>query len=296
MDKRPDVSVVVTCYNYAKYLDGCLGSVFAQTYEDYEVIVVDDGSTDETPEVMQKYTDMPKLGYIRQKNGGQARAKNRGIESARGRFIAFLDADDLWEPEKLSAQMTLFSNPSTGVVYSRARYIDTYGAPLRFQPSGQYLMPRSGRVSRWLFMDNFVPFSSSVVRRECFNMYGVFDESLAMGIDWDLWLRLSVGFEFDFVDRPLLAYRVGHPGQMSKNLEVRQQCSDRIMDAFLRNNPGLIKRDVMREAYFYTFCNRGYYFRKINKMKSLKCYLGAIRQKPFNGMAYKRLVKNIIGF
>lgn len=295
MNTAPTISVVITCYNYGKYLEGCIFSVQAQTFTNHEIIVVDDGSTDNTADLMQLYATLPNFRYVRQKNQGQANAKNCGIRHAKGDFIAFLDADDLWEPTKLARQIDLFRDPKVGVVYSLARYIDEAGGVIETGPAGGYLRPRAGEVSNWLFLDNFIPFSSSVVRRECFERFGVFDETIKMGIDWDLWLRFSTGYTFAYVAEPLLAYRVGHPGQMSKNLEERQRCSDRIMTNFLKNHPGLVDKNTVREAYSYTFCNRGNYFRRVDPKKSWKFFLSAILQRPFNSMAYKGMLKNIVG-
>jgi glycosyltransferase involved in cell wall biosynthesis len=119
MSGTPQISAVVACYNYGQYLDGCLRSIIDQTYCDWEVVVVDDGSTDDTPQVMERFAGVPNLRYVRRENGGNAIAKNTGIRESHGEFIAFLDADDLWEREKLAKQIRLFDNPRVGVVYSR---------------------------------------------------------------------------------------------------------------------------------------------------------------------------------
>ena len=293
---KPKVSVVVTCYNYGKFIVGCLDSLQKQTFSDFEVIVVDDGSTDNSAEKICPYLNDRRFRYINQKNGGQANAKNRGIKESKADLIAFLDADDQWLPEKLEKQIPLFVKAEVGVVYSCSRLIDAQGRPMEFNFKGKYLTPRSGNVSCWLFLDNFVMFSSSIVRGECFEKFGQFDESLKMGIDWDLWLRISTKYDFDFVDEPLLAYRVGHSGQMSKNIETRQQCSDLIMERILRNYPGVIDKKTVREAYFSTYCRRGDFFRKTNKLTSYRFFIKAIAMKPVNKEAYKGLIKNIINF
>lgn len=292
--KVASVSVVITCYNYGKYLKGCLESVLSQTFTDLEIIVVNDGSTDNTDEVMEKFKTNNNIRYVKQPNSGQANAKNTGIKNASGNFIAFLDADDAWEEDKLTKQMPLFSNDAVGVVYSHARYIDEQGQPLDFKLSGKYLLPRSGIVTNYLLFDNFVPFSSSIVRRVCLERCGTFDESYKMGIDWDLWLRISIAYEFDFVDEPLLIYRLGHVGQMSKNTQVRQQCTDRIMNNFVLINQGLVSNIIVRKAYAFTYCNRGEYYRIINPKESNRYYLKAIKNNLWEIRAYKGLVKNIL--
>jgi glycosyltransferase involved in cell wall biosynthesis len=265
----------------------------SQTFQDFEIIVVNDGSTDNTDEVISPYLDDSRIRYLKQTNAGQANAKNTGIRNAEGDFIAFLDADDIWNTTKLDKQISLFSNPQVGVVYSITRYIDEQGNEVSFQSDSKYLAPQTGKVTEFLFFDNFIPFSSSVVRRECFDRVGVFDESIKMGIDWDLWLRISVHYLFRFVDEPLLLYRIGHVGQMSKNLEVRQACTDRIMSNFLEKHPVLLSRKVVRKAKVYTQVNRGYYFRSINTDKALVHYIKALKADPFNLISWIGLIKTV---
>jgi len=284
-------SVIITCYNYAKYLPDCIESVLRQSITNFEIIIVNDGSTDNTDEVIRPFLDNVKIKYIRQANAGQANAKNTGISHSDGEFIAFLDADDLWETTKLQKQMPLFINSQVGVVYSKARYIDEDGKALSIELKSNYLKPHAGEVTRDLFFDNFIPFSSSIVRRECIERVGGFDETLKMGIDWDLWLRISVHYLFQFVDEPLLIYRVGHTGQMSKDLESRQACSDRIMVKFLVQNPGALTDKTIRDAYVYTYLNRGYYFRSQDIRTSLKYYIKAIVSNPIHLEAWKGLIK-----
>ncbi len=290
----PLVSVVITCYNYGPYLRSCLESVLSQTYDYYEIVVVDDGSTDCTEEIMSGYLAHPRITFIRQENRGQAVAKNVGISQARGDFVAFLDADDLWCAEKLGKQILCFDKREVGVVYCRSKFMDESGGELDYEVTGPYLQPRRGMVTRWLFYDNFVPFSSSVVRKECFDKLGAFDETLKMGIDWDLWLRISTAYQFDYVDERLIYYRVGHQGQMSKNEPERHRCSDRIMDKFLRSFPHSLSTMDLKKSMAYTYCNRASYLRNFDKKKSYILYLKAILEFPFWMPAYKGILKNLL--
>lgn len=289
------ISVVITCYNYGKYLKGCLESVLAQTWSDLEVIVVNDGSVDETDQVMGSFAAEKRVRYLKQENLGQAAAKNAGIGAARGAFIAFLDADDLWLPDKLVKQMEKFSSERVGVVYSTASFIDENGAPFNHEVTGRYLQPCRGRVTERLIFDNFIPFSSSVVRRACLERAGGFDASLKMGIDWDLWLRLSTEYEFDYVDEKLLRYRMGHGGQMSRNMAERHRCSDRIMEKFLARYPDAVSPALLTECRSYSYCNRAYYFRKVDRRKALDYYLKAIRNEPGDPTPYKGILKLMVG-
>ena len=283
----PKVSVVITCYNYGEYVGSALESVFAQTFQDFEIILIDDGSTDDSEKIIRSFLVDNRLKYYRHTNSGQAIAKNRGIVKAKGEFIAFLDADDKWEKAKLEKQIPLFSDRDIGVVFSRAKYIDDKDQLLNFSLTDRYLQPRSGRVTNYLYIDNFIPFSSSVVRKKCISNLGSFDETLPMGIDWDLWLRLSTECLFSYVDEPLLLYRVGHAGQMSKNAIVRHNCADRIMDKFNRNYPGFVDTKTQKKARYYTLCNRSEYYSVRQPWQGICLSFDAIKQKPWHVKSYQ---------
>lgn len=243
---EPLVSVVIATYNCAEYLGQAIDSVLGQTYRNLEVHVVDDGSTDDTPAVLSRYASDPRVCCHEQPNAGQTRAKNRGIVASRGAFVAFCDADDLWLPGKLAAQIPAFAgNERIGVVYSRE-------API--SPTGERLQPTrrtpyvSGRITEALFNSNVVPFGTAVVRRSCFEKMGVFDERYLMGIDWELWLRLSVRYEFVFVDELTYLYRIW-PGQMSNNWRGRYEAAFQIMRTFLAEHPDAVSPPAVREAW-----------------------------------------------
>ncbi len=291
--EKPTVSVVITCYNYAQYLPTCIESVLSQTFNDFEVIVVDDGSTDNTCDVLKPYLNDPRIRYVRQENSGQAKAKNNGIHHSRGRFVAFLDADDFWAPTKLERQINFFQDERVGVVYSRYRFVNEDGNILNSYKLGKYLQPREGMVTRYLVFDNFVPFSSSVVRKEVFERVGVFDETLRMGIDWDLWLRASVHFQFKYVDEYLLFYRVGHQGQMSRNVEMRHTASDHILDRFIHEHPDMISPAQKQQIMHYTFMNRGNHHRMKDELdESTKYFLRAMVVWPFSLQPFGFLMRN----
>ena len=250
--ESPRVSVIMATYNMGRYVTAAIESVLAQTVSDLELHVVDDGSTDDTADRVKPYLADSRVRYHYQPNAGQTAAKNRGIAASTGEFIGFCDADDLWVPEKLAMQIPVFErHPEAGVVYTRTREIDENGNP---RPEKTHSEP-TGRVTQELFFENFVPFGTAMVRRSLLAKYGPFRSDLRMGIDWELWLRLSVHCEFQFVPAIAYLYRIWG-GQMSKNWKGRYEACFQIMREFEAAHPNLIKRRTRRRAYSYSFANR----------------------------------------
>ena len=249
------VSVVIATYNCRQYLGQAIGSVLRQTYQHLELHVVDDGSTDGTKEEVGRFLTDTRVRYHYQPNAGQTVAKNHGIRKSRGEFVAFCDADDIWLPEKLAAQVPRFADDERlGVVYSRAALIDERGVPVEPDRSDEPEY-RSGRVTADLFKLNFVPFGTAVVRRRCLDELGAFDERYFMSIDWELWLRISLHYDFLFVDTETYVYRVW-PGQMSKNWSGRYEHAFRIMREFLARHPGVIDVATEAEAWAHSYTQR----------------------------------------
>lgn len=293
MSHSPLVSVVIATYNMAAYLPLAVRSALTQTYRNIEVLIVDDGSTDGTRDAIEPLLEDARVRYLFQENKGQAAAKNHGIRESRGEYVAFLDADDIWVPDKLDAQMPLFvSSETVGLVYSAVTYIDERGIPI---PKASGKLHR-GRVSGPLLFSNFVGFSSSVVRRKCFDRLGTFNEELGMGIDYDLWLRFSTQIEFDYVDRPLLYYR-SWPGQMSRNWTTRYLRGIEIMKSFLRDFPDAVAKPTVDEAWAHTYAGFAYCMRTIGKKRkeALGLYLRALSYKPAYLPAWRGIAATIVG-
>jgi glycosyltransferase involved in cell wall biosynthesis len=284
----PSVSVIVATYNYGRFLAGALESVLAQTFADFEVIVINDGSTDDTAEVMVPFLSDPRVRYYRTNHLGQPAAKNVGIRFARAPLVAFLDADDLWLPRKLEKQVARFrADPTLGVVYSRRLLIDEDGQELEY---GQPALHRGG-VLEEIFQTNFVCFSSAVVRRAVFDDVGSFDEDLALAIDYDLWLRVAMAYRFDYVDDVLVKYRTGHTN-LSCRLEERLATVDRIMRRFLDRTGGrfLVNPAVVRRARAELCYQTGLVRRGRSRLAALPCYVRALTLSPGYGLAWQGLV------
>ena len=208
----PKVSVVVTIYNSMSYFPEALNSVLGQTLTDLEVIVVDDGSTDQPTDWLNTVDDS-RIRYVAQANQGVSVARNTGISHAQGEYIALLDGDDLWDATKLEKQVELMDRDSTiGLVHTWLALIDE-----KSHPTGRVMKPdKEGRVWKDIVERNMVACSSAMVRRCCFDTVGVFDASLSVAEDWDLWIRIAADYPFAVIKEALVMYR-NHGSSKSKN-------------------------------------------------------------------------------
>jgi len=225
----PAVSVIIPTYNRVRLLRAALDSVHRQTFSDYEVIVVDDGSTEAVAEMVQDHPARPSV--IRQHRRGPAAARNHGLKEARASVIAFLDSDDLWHTDKLSRFMkALNKDPAVRIYYGPMSPIDAEGRPV----PGRTKPCHGGRITEQLFCSSFVHVPTVVCRRELLDRAGGFDESLPVCEDYDLWLRLSVHEPFGLLPEPL-AWRRLHGDRLSKqsmsrNLAIKANVLRRFYD------------------------------------------------------------------
>ena len=200
----PKISVIMPVYNGEQTIQETIESVLAQTFSDFELIVINDGSTDATLEIVTFIQD-PRVKVISQPNRGSYPARNVGIQHALGELIAFLDADDLWTADKLEAQRkALQANPQAAVAYSWTDFIDEFGQSL-----GQGIhVTKNGHVLADLLENNFiVNGSNALIRKEALFSVGGFDDSFVSAGDWDLWLRLAARYHFVCVPAPQVLYR-----------------------------------------------------------------------------------------
>lgn len=211
----PKVTVIIPTYNAIAYLPSTFDSVIKQTFSDFEVIIVDDGSSDATVEWVSQLVD-PRVRLISQANQGVAVARNQGIANAQGEYVAFLDADDLWEPTKLEQQVKcLDENPQVSLVNTSIVNIDEQGKPL----STINARNLSGNVLKHIVEENLILCGSApMVRRSCLQAVQGFDQKLMSAEDWDLWIRLAARYDFAVITEPLVLYRQ-HLNSKSNNIE-----------------------------------------------------------------------------
>ena len=232
---RPCISVVIPAYNTSSYIAETLASVAAQTFTDFETIVVNDGSPD-TPALEAAIAPSRQaVRYIVQENRGLSGARNTGIAAARGGLIALLDSDDVWEPDYLEQQLAVLRDEDLDVVYPNAT---TFGDPLR---AGQMFMekhPSSGPVSfESLVTQQCNVMVSVLARRDVVESAGLFDESLRSAEDFDLWLRIvHAGGRIGYHRRPLVRSRL-HRGSLSADAVSMCQHVVRVLDKTARNMP-----------------------------------------------------------
>jgi glycosyltransferase involved in cell wall biosynthesis len=214
MDYKCSVSVIIPTYKHRDYVSLTLDSVFKQTFTDYEVIVINDGSPDDTGEVLRPFIEQNRIRYIEQENGGQARARNRGLAEAKGEFIAFLDDDDLWPVDKLEWQVAaLREQPAVGVIGGACEFINDDGEHIEdFIPAD-----RSISVETLFSGSPFASPGQALIRTSCLRKIGGFNESIWGADDLDLWFRLARQTGFLTVPKIALLYRI-HPANASKNV------------------------------------------------------------------------------
>ncbi|PSO91469.1 MAG: glycosyl transferase family A [Cyanobacteria bacterium QS_3_48_167] len=234
----PKVSVIIPAYKAITYLPETMEDVLSQTFDNFEVIVVNDGSTDETEQWVSQIADS-RVKLISQENRGLAGARNTGINHARGKFIAFLDADDLWDPTKLEKQVRILEeNSEVGLVYTWVAYIDEQG-----KSTGRVFKNQAeGDVWKELIEHNIVECGSvAMVRRYCFETCGVFDRNLGSFVeDWDMWLRIASRYAFKVIKEPLVYYRQ-LPMSASRNWEAMERSFRLVIEkAFASSSPELL--------------------------------------------------------
>jgi glycosyltransferase involved in cell wall biosynthesis len=267
------LSVVIPTYNRAGLVKAAVDSVLKQTWTAFEIIVVDDGSSDESKDVLGQYGN--RIRYFQRDHEGPSQARNFGAAQACGEFLAFLDSDDVWEPNKLDVQMAFLGvHPEIKMVCC-----GTY----RLGQSPKRRSPLKG--DRWgdlfltLFEKSFVNTSSVVLDRACFLQVGAFDETIRTAEDYDLWLRVARRFPVAYLDRPLVGIRK-HRDELSKNKVELRRNAIRVVERHF--DPHRVPRKAYRKriADLHVYLGRGY-LRIGDTREARVAFQNAMRQTPF---------------
>lgn len=272
------VSVIIPTYNRAQYIAEAIDSVLNQTYQDFEIIIVDDGSTDNTKEIIKPYLDdySNKIRYFYQKNKGISAARNMAINKAREDYIAFLDSDDRWLPEKLEKQMKVIKDENINFVYS-AMYVENNGRMtnriIPANPATDFL----GLLTK----NQSIAMATTIIKKEYITKTGMFDETLTVSVDYDLWLRVLLKYKVKYLKEPLTIYRE-HADNITKNIENVKKSGIVICQKLLKNSEipkKIIKRKLSSEHYML---GKIYYDKKQYKNASTEIK-NAIYAYPFVG-------------
>jgi glycosyltransferase involved in cell wall biosynthesis len=203
INTKPALSVVIPTYNRAHLIKRSITSVLCQTYHDFELIIVDDNSTDNTREVVTGINDS-RIRYIKhEKNMGNAAARNTGIKNSRAEYIAFQDDDDEWMPDKLEKQMICFTDPSSKIDVVYSGFWRTGDNKKTFTPA-QDILQKEGNIHTELLKKNFITTPVVVIKKECFSKAGMFDENISRLVDWEMWIRVSKYYNFKYINKALL--------------------------------------------------------------------------------------------
>jgi glycosyltransferase involved in cell wall biosynthesis len=295
--ENPTVSVVVAAYNHEKYVRTLLESILAQTFQDFEVVIIDDGSSDSTGDIIEEYARkyQDKIRFVRQENKGLVDTVNLAFRMSRGKYIAPVGSDDVWLPEKLAKQVQKFDeDPSLSLVYTDLNIIDEKGnVTSRYSRS---VKPYWGQITNQFFVSNFISGIVVMYKRELFEKYGYWDPRYKIASDYEFSLRVSPYIKVGYIDEVLALYRVhknssslGNEATGIEGLEVRKR--------FVASHPNLVGKNAVRLAYAKSYFRIGEAYSIKNDRKSaIKYYANACCYNPLSLQGYAGLVFTLLGF
>lgn len=287
------ISTIIPAHNAEAFIRETLDSALAQTHPDQEIIVVDDGSTDRTVEIAQTYGD--RLQVIRQQNAGPAAARNAGARLASGEWLAFLDADDIWVPEKLERQIGACNG--CDIAYSDRLHFGPAAARVCRRQSDVAALP-AGDIFEHLVLGNCVTLSSLLIRKRLFEDLGGFDEDpdLRAVEDWEFLIRCAAaGHHFSLCPDALVHYRL-HPQSISRDHEcVRSRRLAVVMRAFNLPRGKLLSLRIRRMAMATAWRTSAWYVADTNRIKAALWYARSLRFDPLSLRTYKQIVKACLG-
>lgn len=289
MSEKPLVSVVIPTYNNGELAVDAVESALMQTWRPIEVIVVDDGSSDDTAERMGAFGD--RIKFLKRDHVGAAAARNAGIRAGSGSVIAFLDSDDIWKQDKLEKSVPpLLKDKKIGVVYTDFEVIDLKTGIHQYTPCYR----KSGDLRRQIFMEcRGVSTSTIVTRRNCLRNVGLFDESLVRCQDWELFIRLAEEYEFNFVPEVLTIRRLHSGGLSSAGQKLYRKYNLKVIDMSARRRPDLYE-NYTRRAKARAYVRFGLMAYEKFDMKDARRDLGISLALRFNLKALNYLLRTYL--
>jgi glycosyltransferase involved in cell wall biosynthesis len=286
----PSVSVIIPTYNRGRFIRKAIDSVLNQTFKDYEIIVIDDGSTDGTAKILKSY-DNSIIYHSYQPNRGAAYARNRGIEMSRGNYIAFLDSDDFWKPEKLKKQVDFFQqHPDFGVVATQCsvNMIDDNLQTIKYIERETVHFELTYEK---IFQRPLIKTPSVMIQKKCFQEIGIFNEKYPILEDVDLWIRLARKYKIGFINEPLTVYTRGHEMGRRESLPtrlIRLEISEKNYD------PELISEKLYKKRISSLHAHIGkHYISQGDIKKGKKALLNALSIDRCNARAIKYYISAI---
>lgn len=323
------ISVILPTYNRAAFLPGAIESVLGQTYQDIELIIIDDGSTDDTEAVVAPFLNDQRTRYIRQMNAGAAAARNHGLSLRQGKYVAFIDSDDTWVRDKLEIQFEIMKYlPDAGIVCSDFSSVDNDGCRekshirsyfsvlddynLRYEDVFQHVMQQPvqgfgtdekvywGNIYETMIFGNIILTSTCLCREEVFKNAGDFDTRYGTLEDYDLFLRISRRFPIAFIDKPLVCYRYSND-QLSGELHFEKLCAN-VIDIFKKNVEALKDEEFGRKNKNKIKSHLGmlhaqqayFYFSHGNMSLAAQYYRQSILQRPGHYKSYLYLLFSLL--
>ena len=267
---EPRVSIITPTYNRARFIGEAVESVLDQTMSDWELVIVDDGSTDDTRQVLERYLADSRIHYYYQKNKGQSAARNLALENARAEFIGFLDSDDIWYEDKLERQLLAFeAHPDTHIVHGDEATMDELGRVV----SRDNMQRHSGRITPQLLGDTSVSITTALVRRECFDALGGFSPRYGVADDYELWLRFSARYRFLYEPGIVAAYRV-MANQISSDKRRRFAANERIIRDFLNHYSDCLSFAERRKGLARFYARKARYFASVGERRKALSDIG----------------------
>ena len=279
---NPLVSIITPVYNGEQYLLAAIESGLAQTYQNFELLIVNDGSIDNSADIIKPFLKDSRVIYIEQKNAGVAAARNAAIKQAKGKYIGFLDQDDLWLNNKLEVQVTaLEQDESVALVHSRQDYIDLQGNKINFE----WITGASGYCFEDMFKKNRIAVLTVLIRKAIIEEVGLFNEQLSGADDYEMWLRVTLKHPIQYIVEPLAFYRF-HDNNVSKNSFKMTVFELKTIDTILFEHPEALnrvgKRTVRARLYELHHQLGGWYaWRDHDFYQSRKHYWLAIQNNLF---------------